>query len=116
MPLHVEAKPGVLALSLREAGATVRLASCNPLSTDDSVVAALADDGLDVYAKKWETQAEYDENLQKVLDVRPNLVVDDGADLIYRLHTGRKELLPDVVGANEETTAGVPGGRGRGGA
>ena len=107
MALHVEAKTGVLALTLREAGATVRLASCNPLSTDDSVVAALADDGLDVYAKKWETEAEYDENLQKVLDVRPNLVVDDGGDLIYRLHTGRKELLPDVVGANEETTTGV---------
>jgi len=107
MALHVEAKTGVLALTLREAGAQVRLASCNPLSTDDSVVAALADDGLDVYAKKGESEAEYDENLQRVLDVRPGIVIDDGGDLIYRLHTGRKELLPGVVGANEETTTGV---------
>src|SRR6266571_994405 len=105
--LHVEAKTGVLALTLREAGAQVRLASCNPLSTDDSVVAALRDEGLDTYAKKWETNAEYDDNLHHVLDLRPNLVIDDGADLIYRLHTKRRELLSDVVGANEETTTGI---------
>ncbi len=107
MALHVEAKTGVLALTLREAGAQVRLASCNPLSTDDSVVAALRDEGLDTYAKKWETNAEYDDNLHHVLDLRPNLVIDDGADLIYRLHTKRRELLSDVVGANEETTTGI---------
>jgi len=107
MALHVEAKTGVLALALRDAGATVRLASCNPLSTDDSVVAALRDEGVDVHAKKWETDAEYDEYLHKVLDLRPNLVIDDGGDLIYRLHTNRKDLLPAVIGANEETTTGV---------
>ncbi|HLE96907.1 MAG TPA: adenosylhomocysteinase [Candidatus Thermoplasmatota archaeon] len=107
MALHVEAKTGVLALTLKEAGAQVRLASCNPLSTDDAVVAALRDEGLETYAKKWETNEEYDENLHHVLDLRPNLVIDDGADLIFRLHTKRRELLPDVVGANEETTTGV---------
>ncbi len=107
MALHVEAKTGILALTLREAGAEVRLASCNPLSTDDSVVEALRSDGLETYAKKWETEREYDESLHKVLDLRPNIVIDDGADLIYRLHTKRRELLPDVIGANEETTTGV---------
>jgi len=107
MALHVEAKTGVLALALRDAGARVRLASCNPLSTDDAVVAALKDGGLDVHAKKWETDKEYDEYLQKVLDLEPNLVIDDGADLIYRLHTGRREILKGVIGANEETTTGV---------
>ena len=107
MALHVEAKTGVLALTLREAGAAVRLASCNPLSTDDAVVAALRDEGLETYAKKWETNAEYDENLHHVLDLRPNLVIDDGADLIYRLHTKRRELLRGVIGANEETTTGI---------
>jgi len=107
MALHVEAKTGVLALTLKEAGAHVRLASCNPLSTDDAVVAALRDEGLDTYAKKWETNAEYDDNLHKVLDLKPNVVIDDGADLIYRLHTKRRELLRDVIGANEETTTGI---------
>src|SRR3990170_2446919 len=107
MALHVEAKTGVLALTLKEAGAQVRLASCNPLSTDDAVVAALRDADLDTYAKKWETNEEYDESLHKVLDLGPNLVVDDGADLIYRLHVKRRELLPGVIGANEETTTGI---------
>src|SRR5438309_11890330 len=83
MALHVEAKTGVLALTLREAGAKVRLASCNPLSTDDSVAAALVEThGLEVYAKKWQTDQEYYENLDRVLDLRPDLVIDDGADLI----------------------------------
>lgn len=108
MALHVEAKTGVLALSLREAGAKVRLASCNPLSTDDSVATALADvHGLDVYAKKWQTTEEYYQSLNKVLDLKPELVIDDGADLVFLLHTKRKELLDGVRGANEETTTGV---------
>ncbi|MEK6987814.1 MAG: adenosylhomocysteinase [Candidatus Thermoplasmatota archaeon] len=108
MALHTEAKTGVLALTLREAGAQVRLASCNPLSTDDSVAAALAEvHGLDVYARKWQTTEEYYENLHKVLDLKPDLVVDDGADLIFLLHTKRRELLDNVLGGNEETTTGV---------
>ncbi len=108
MALHVEAKTGVLALTLREAGATVRLASCNPLSTDDSVATALAEThGLEVYAKKWETTQEYYENLQKVLDLKPDLVIDDGADLVFLLHTKRKDLLDGVRGGNEETTTGI---------
>ncbi len=108
MALHTEAKTGVLALTLREAGAQVRLASCNPLSTDDSVAAALVEvHGLDVYAKKWQTTEEYYESLQKVLDLKPDLVIDDGADLIFLLHTKRRELLGNVLGGNEETTTGV---------
>jgi len=108
MALHVEAKTGVLALSLQDAGAKVRLASCNPLSTDDSVATALAETyGLDVYAKKWESTEEYYNNLHKVLDLKPDLVIDDGADLVSLLHTKRTELLPGVRGANEETTTGV---------
>jgi adenosylhomocysteinase len=108
MALHTEAKTGVLALSLQEAGAKVRLASCNPLSTDDSVAAALADvHGLDVYARKWQTTEEYYENLHKVLDLKPDLVIDDGADLIFLLHTKRRELLGTVRGGNEETTTGI---------
>src|SRR2546426_316344 len=102
MALHVEAKTGVLALSLREAGAIVRLASCNPLSTDDSVATALAEKhGLDVYAKKWQTNDEYYANLNKVLDLKPDLVIDDGADLVKLLHSKRRGIL----GAGRGTAA-----------
>ncbi|MCI4371629.1 MAG: adenosylhomocysteinase, partial [Thermoplasmata archaeon] len=108
MALHVEAKTAVLALSLREAGAKVRLASCNPLSTDDSVATALAEThGLEVYAKKWQTTEEYYESLNKVIDLKPDLVIDDGADLVFLLHTKRTDALKGVRGGNEETTTGI---------
>jgi len=107
MALHVEAKTGVLALTLKEAGAEIRLASCNPLSTDDSVAMALNDMGLETFAKKGETEAEYYQNLNKVADLKPDLIIDDGCDLIFLVHTKRKEFLSNVKGANEETTTGV---------
>jgi adenosylhomocysteinase len=108
MALHVEAKTGILALTLAEAGADVRLASCNPLSTDDSVSVALRKHyGLDTYAKKGESNEEYYANLNAVLDIRPDYVIDDGADLITILHTNRRDLLGNVKGGNEETTTGV---------
>ena len=108
MALHTEAKTGILAITLADAGAQIRLASCNPLSTDDSVALALREGyGLEVYAKKGETQDEYYDNLNKVLDMSPDLVIDDGADLIAILHTSRADLLSNVRGANEETTTGV---------
>ena len=108
MALHVEAKTAVLALALSDAGAKVRLASCNPLSTDDSVATALAEaHRFDVYARKWQTTSEYYDNLNKVLDLKPDLVIDDGADLIHLLHTKRRELLEGIRGGNEETTTGV---------
>jgi adenosylhomocysteinase len=108
MALHVEAKTGILALTLAEAGAKVRLASCNPLSTDDSVAVALRKHyGLDTYAKKGESNEEYYANLNAVLDMEPDFVIDDGADLITILHTTRRDLLGNVKGGNEETTTGV---------
>jgi len=108
MALHTEAKTGVLALTLKEAGAKVRLASCNPLSTDDSVAAALNEKfGLETYAKKWETAEQYYENLNRVLDLGPDIVVDDGGDLVHLLHTKRRDLLKSVRGGNEETTTGI---------
>src|SRR2546425_12678013 len=94
MALHVEAKTGVLALSLREAGAIVRLASCNPLSTDDSVAPALAEKHrLGVYAKKWQTKAEDYSNLNKGPGLKPDLVIDDRADPVKNLHTKRRGHL-----------------------
>lgn len=108
MALHVEAKTGMLAVTLARAGAKVRLASCNPLSTDDSVALALKEEkGIEVFAKKGESNKEYYENLNSVLDMRPEFVIDDGADLITMLHTSRREQLDEVKGGNEETTTGV---------
>ena len=108
MALHTEAKTGMLAVTLADAGAKVRLASCNPLSTDDSVAAALREEyGLEVYAKKWESSEEYYTNLNAVMDMTPDFIIDDGADLIAMAHTSRKEKLSNVKAANEETTTGV---------
>jgi adenosylhomocysteinase len=108
MALHTEAKTGVLALTIQDAGAEVRLTSCNPLSTDDSVALALNEEyGLETYAKKGQTTKDYYKSLNKVLDLKPDYIIDDGADLIFLLHTDRKELLSKVKGANEETTTGI---------
>jgi len=108
MALHTEAKTGMLAVTLKDAGAHVRLASCNPLSTDDSVALALKEHyGIEVYAKKGETQEEYYDNLNQVIDLNPDFVIDDGADLIAELHTRRRDALENVKAANEETTTGV---------
>jgi adenosylhomocysteinase len=108
MALHTEAKTAVLALTIQEAGAEVRLTSCNPLSTDDSVALALNEEYcLETYAKKGQTTKDYYDSLNKVLDLKPDYVIDDGADLIFLIHTKRKELLTKVKGANEETTTGI---------
>jgi len=105
MALHVEAKTGILALTLKDGGARVRLASCNPLSTDDSVVEALREEGLEVYAKKGETKEEYYQNLYNVLEMEPDIIIDDGGDLTTLLHTEYRDLK--IMGGNEETTTGV---------
>lgn len=108
MALHVEAKTGIFSLLLREGGAEVRLASCNPLSSDDAVVTSLREDySMPVYAKKGETREEYYENLNHVLDLKPNVIIDDGGDLVRIVHEERQDLIPDIIGGNEETTTGV---------
>lgn len=108
MALHVEAKTGVFALLLREGGADVRMASCNPLSSDDSVVESLRNDyKMDVYARKGETEEEYYEYLNKTLDLRPNVIIDDGGDLTKIVTEDRTDLLENIIGGNEETTTGV---------
>ncbi len=108
MALHVEAKTGIFALLLKEGGAEVHMASCNPLSTDDSVVASLKNDyKMDVNAKKGESEEEYYDYLHRVLDSKPNIIVDDGGDLVKLLHIDRMDLIENIIGGNEETTTGV---------
>ncbi len=105
--LHVEAKTAALARTLTASGAEVAITSCNPLSTKDDVAAALAKDGINVYAWRGETTREYYSNLNRVLDHKPDILIDDGADLIFLTHTKRTELLKSIRGASEETTTGV---------
>jgi adenosylhomocysteinase len=108
MALHVEAKTGVFSILLKEGGAQVKMSSCNPLSSDDDVVDSLKKDhGMDVYARKGESNQEYYEYLNKVLDMKPNIIIDDGGDLVRIVHTERRDLLSEIIGGNEETTTGV---------
>jgi adenosylhomocysteinase len=107
MALHVEAKTGIFALLLSEGGAEVRLASCNPLSSDDSVVESLRKDyNYMVYARKGETETEYYDNIKKTVEVKPDIIIDDGGDLT-NLVASDPELVKNVMGGNEETTTGV---------
>jgi len=105
--LHVETKTAALVRTLVAAGAKVTITSCNPLSTRDEVASALAKDGVSVYAWRGETNDEYYSNLNRVLDSNPDILIDDGADLISLVHTSRKELISSIKGASEETTTGV---------
>ncbi|NHW24146.1 MAG: adenosylhomocysteinase [Archaeoglobales archaeon] len=103
MALHVEAKTAVLVKTLIEAGAEVAITGCNPMSSQDDVADALREMGIKCYAKRGMSVEEYYTAIARVADFRPDIVVDDGADLIFELHRrGQK-----VRGASEETTTGV---------
>jgi len=105
--LHVTKETGVLVRTLMAGGANVALTSCNPLSTQDDVAAALAEEGVLVWAYKGETRDDYYRFLRAVLDASPQIVIDDGCDLMTEVHTKRRDLLPHVIGGCEETTTGV---------
>lgn len=105
--LHVEAKTGQLALALRDMGAQVALCACNPLSTQDEVAAALVEAGIAVYAVYGAAETLYEDCIDRALDHGPDLIIDDGGDLVHLLHNRRRELLPAVIGGCEETTTGL---------
>ncbi len=106
--LHVTSETANLMRTLKAGGANVFLAASNPLSTNDAVAAALVKEyEIPTFAIKGEDNKTYFKHLNAVLDMKPNLTMDDGADLVGLLHTSRKELLAGVVGSNEETTTGV---------
>jgi adenosylhomocysteinase len=104
--LHVEAKTCVLALTLEAGGANVRLAASNPLSTDDDAVAAVREAGVETLAEKGESLATYRAGIQAMLDANPDVIVDDGADLVALAHTARPDR-GKIRGSTEETTTGV---------
>ena len=108
MALHIEAKTAVLVNTLVLGGAKVSIAGCNPLSTQDDIVLALKKNkNISCFAKNNCSINEYYEYLNKVLDSSPNIIIDDGADLISLIHNSRTELLKDINGCCEETTTGV---------
>ncbi len=104
--LHLEKKTGILLETLQAGGAEIAASSCNPLTTDDSVAAALSKK-MEIFAWSGQSKEEYYGCLNAVLEQKPQIVIDDGCDLINLLHGKRQELLPQIIGACEETTTGV---------
>ena len=96
-----------MGLTLLAGGAEVAMTGCNPLSTQDDATAAGASLGLNMYGWRGETNEEYYENINKVLDHEPDILIDDGADMIFLVHRERRELIDKIVGACEETTTGI---------
>ena len=105
--LHLEAKSAVLCRVLMAGGADLRITGCNPLSTQDDVVAALVREGAQVWAWYDCTQAEYDRHMAEALSFGPHIIIDDGGDLVSMLHRQLRPLLPGVIGGCEETTTGI---------
>ena len=105
--LHLEAKTGYLLQTLQAAGANVVACASNPLSTQDDVVAALADSGITMYAIYGESAEEYHRFLEMALDAMPDAIIDDGADLVTLLHKDRVEQAKKIIGGCEETTTGI---------
>ena len=103
--LHVTKETGVLARALKDAGAEVFLAGSNPLSTQDDVAAALVKDGISVFAWRGQSDKDYYENMEKVLAAKPDIIMDDGADLHAAIHSKYPDLK--IIGGTEETTTGV---------
>ncbi|MBI3323240.1 MAG: adenosylhomocysteinase [Candidatus Omnitrophica bacterium] len=105
--LHVTTETGQLAEALRAGGAAVSICASNPLSTQDDVAAALAARGFSVYARRGEDRKTYYKHILAVLDSRPHLTMDDGADLVSTIHQKYQGMANDVIGSTEETTTGV---------
>src|SRR5690349_3872114 len=106
--LHVTSETANLMLTLKAGGADIALCASNPLSINDAVAAALAaQHGIKTYAIRGEDNATYYQHIEAALDHRPQMTMDDGADLVSVLHKSRRDQLPEVIGGTEETTTGV---------
>ncbi len=107
MALHVTKETAVLVKTLAAGGAEVAICSCNPLSTQDDVAAALAKMGVRTFAYKGETKEDYYRFLKKVVDFKPQITIDDGCDLVSMIHQDYPLMIKDIIGGCEETTTGV---------
>ena len=107
LSVHLEAKTAYLCLVLAAGGAQMSVTGSNSLSTQDDVAAALADSGLSVFAYHGATDEEYTRHIEMCLEHKPNIIIDDGGDLVEMLHNKRPDLASEVIGGCEETTTGV---------
>lgn len=107
LSVHLEAKTAYLCKVLKAGGAEMYVTGSNPLSTQDDVAAALVKANLNVYAWYNATEEEYNAHIRKVLEVGPNVIIDDGGDLVHMMHTEFVDLIPNVIGGCEETTTGI---------
>lgn len=107
LSIHLEAKTAYLCTVLAEGGAEMYVTGSNPLSTQDDVAAALAHNGLNVFAWYNATKEEYVEHLRCVIEAKPNIIIDDGGDLVNLIHNEYPELIENVLGGCEETTTGI---------
>jgi len=105
--LHVTKETAVLMRTLKDGGAVVGLCGSNPLSTQDDIAAALSEDGINVFAWRGLNNEEYYWCVDQVLDLKPNITMDDGGDLVATIHSKRTDLLKSIIGGTEETTTGV---------
>lgn len=105
--LHLEAKTACLLKVLRSLGATVVTAGSNPLSTQDSICAALVEDGIHVFSRHGMSADEYSENIREMLKWNPQVIIDDGGDVVSMIIKERRELIPNILGGCEETTTGI---------
>jgi len=107
LALHITKETAVLVRTLAVGGAKIAIASCNPLSTQDDVAAALAKDGFHVYGYKGESTEDYYRYIENVISHKPDITIDDGCDLVTTIHTKHRDLLSNIIGGCEETTTGV---------
>lgn len=107
LSVHLEAKTAYLCKVLKAGGAEMYVTGSNPLSTQDDVAAALVKAGLEVHAWHACTEEEYNAHIEAVLKVGPNIIIDDGGDLVHMMHTKFRALIPEVIGGCEETTTGI---------
>ena len=107
LSVHLEAKTAYLCRVLEMGGAEMYVTGSNPLSTQDDVAAALAQGGMQVFARYGCSMEEYEECLCRVLEAGPHIIIDDGGDLVHLMHTRYTHLIPNVLGGCEETTTGI---------
>ena len=107
LSVHLEAKTAYLCLVLAAGGAEMYVTGSNPLSTQDDVAAALVKAGLEVHAWYGATPEEYETHIRHVLEAEPNIIIDDGGDLVTMVHTEMTHLIPNIIGGCEETTTGI---------
>ena len=107
LSVHLEAKTAYLCRVMEMGGAEMYVTGSNPLSTQDDVAAALVAGGMNVFAEYGCSMEQYEQCLEEVLKVGPNIIIDDGGDLVHLMHTKYTDLIPNVIGGCEETTTGI---------